>query len=235
MIKAVGIIPVRGGSKGIPRKNLKTISGKSLIEITCKNALGSELLDQVVISTEDKEIFDHSKTIKDVITIKRPSILAQDDTSTASVLIHAIQKLDELGFGKIDIVVLLQVTCPLRDKTIIDNCINHLLLNPQCDSLCTLVDVNGIHPIRMYTINNKSEIFPYTNSRDQEFAPRQKLKPVYVRSGDVYAIRTDILLKKNSLLGDTPHGIIINENDTCNIDTPIDFELAQILYKKKYN
>ena len=234
MIKAVGIIPARGGSKGIPRKNLKTISGKSLIEITCSNGLSSELLNRVVISTEDKEIFDHSQKIKDVITIKRPSNLAQDDTPSASVLIHALQKLDELGFGKIDIVVLLQVTCPLRDKSIIDKCINHLLLNPKCDSICTLVDVNGIHPIRMYTINDKSEIFPYTKSRDQEFAPRQKLKPLYVRSGDVYAMRTNTLFRKKSLLGDNPHGIIINENDTCNIDTPIDFELAQILYKKKF-
>ena len=231
-MKVIGVIPARGGSKGVYRKNLQKIGNKTLLEIAVENALKASSLSEIFISSEDEEILEHANNIKGVKTLKRPLELSSDDASSSSVLIDAINQLNNQKEELFEIVVLLQATCPLRKGEIIDKCVNHLIKNNQFDSVCTLVDVNGIHPIRMYTLEESNKISPYTNSREKEFYPRQKLPQVFIRSGDVYAIRTDTLLENKSLLGDKPAGIVIPNDQTCNIDSEIDLELSRILYEK---
>ncbi len=204
----LGITPARGGSKGIPRKNIQTIAGKPLIAWTIEAAQKSKLLNRYVVSTEDKEIAKISRDYGAEI-LNRPKELATDDASTINVLQHAVKHIS------CDIVVLLQATSPIRRSGLIDECIKEFISN-EYDSLAT-----GF--ICKYVEYGKNEL------------RRQDIKGFFYDDGNVYVIKAD-LIKKCDRYGENIGMKIISKWENIEIDDEVDFWIAeQILRDNKLN
>ena len=202
----LGITPARGGSKGIPRKNIKMIAGKPLIAWTIDEAKKSRLLDRYVVSTEDREI-EEIVMQYGIEILYRPPELATDEASILSVLQYAIEQIP------CDILVLLQVTSPIRSPGLIDKCIIEFIDNGY-DSLAT-----GF--MCKYIEYGKSEL------------RRQDIPGFFYDDGNVYVIRAD-LIRKGERYGKKIGRKIISQWENVEIDDEFDFWLAEkILLEKK--
>lgn len=201
----LGIIPARGGSKAIPRKNIKTIAGKPLIAWTIEAAKRSKLLERFVVSTEDNEIAEISKRYGAEV-IDRPCELATDEATTLSVLQHALSVIEA------DTVVILQPTSPIRDNDLIDRCIKRF-------------QETGVDNLATGFICKFMEYGTYTERR-------QDLKEFFYDDGNVYVIKSD-LIKKGKLFGDKVERIEIPREQNIEIDDDFDFWITeQILLKR---
>ena len=202
----LGITPARGGSKGIPKKNIKIIAGKALIAWTIEAAKRCNLLNRYVVSTEDAEIAEIVKQYGAEV-LYRPPRLATDEASTLSVLQHAIEHIS------CDIVVLLQATSPIRSNGLIDTCIKEFMDNGY-DSLAT-----GF--MCKYVEYTKSEL------------RRQDIKGFFYDDGNVYVMRTD-LIRVGERFGEKIGRKIISRWENVEIDDHFDFWVAEkILLEKK--
>lgn len=218
----VGIIPARGGSKGIPRKNIKMLAGKPLVAHTIEAAIKSKYIDKVIVSTEDNEIASISKQYGAEIVI-RPVSLAQDVTKTAPVLVHTVGELERHGYIP-DIIVLLQPTCPLRDEKIIDAALDKLI-NSDKDSIFTGFIVGPAMPLWQKSEHNDDITALY----DYHLRPRRQEEhlrgTIYCENGALYAIKRDAFKEIGDFLGNDV-GIFTMEYQP-DIDTLEDFELAE--------
>ena len=226
-LKIIGIIPARGGSKSIPRKNLKLLGGIPLIKYTIDAANNSKLLTDVYVSSEDNEILSLVKSFG-TKTIIRPNKLAEDSTPMVPVLQHAINYL-EPKIGKIDILILLQPTTPFRIGKDIDDAIN-LLLETGADSVITLVKVEDCHPARMYRLEGNKMISIWDEK--YKYKRRQDLPPIYLRNGAVYTYKRHTIMEQNAQEGKDSRGLIMPPERSINIDDLIDFEIAKSMLKK---
>ncbi len=211
----LGIIPARGGSKGIPRKNIKKIAGKPLIAWTIEAAKRSKLLDKYVVSTEDNEI---AETVRgyDVDVLSRPSELATDEASTLSVIQHAINEIP------CDTVVLLQATSPIRSPGIIDECIKEFIANGY-DSLAT-----GF--ICKYMEYGKDVKY----SEDGKELRRQDIQGFFYDDGNIYIVKAD-LIRSGDRYGKKIGRKIISRRENVEIDDEFDFWIAErILMNGKF-
>ena len=217
----VGIIPARGGSKGIPRKNIRPLLGKPLVAYTIEAGLKSKLLNKVIVSTEDAEIAQISKEYGAEV-FKRPVELAQDETKTAPVIVHVVKELEVQGYIP-DIIVLLQPTCPLRDENIIDIALEKLL-NSNKDSVFTGFIAHEAMPYWLENPNGSlTALYDYhLRPRRQEPQLRGKL---YCEDGDVYAVRLEAFMETGDFLCNDPDILVVDT--PLDIDTPDDFEAAE--------
>lgn len=206
MITAV--IPARGGSKGIPRKNLRTIHGKPLLTWSIQAALQSEQIDRVVVSSEDQEILDLAKK-EGSETLIRPPELASDEATTISVLKHVIEQRPE-----ITILVLLQPTSPLRHNRLVDRCIRKFL-ESGADTLAT-----------GYVCKN------YEWGTDEN-TPRQKLTGWFYDDGNVYVHKTPHL-RQGKWWGAGREPMIVEKEHNFEINDEVDFMIVEALMKKFY-
>jgi len=198
-IRFLGVIPARGGSKGIPRKNIKEIAGKPLIAWTIEAAKASKKLDRFVVSTEDSEIASISKKYGAEV-IDRPIELATDEATTLSVLQHVLSKIDA------DAVVILQPTSPVRDRGIIDKCIERFK-DAKADSLAT-----GF-------ICKFMEYGTYTQRR-------QDLKGFFYDDGNIYVIKSE-LIKNGILVGKKAERVETTREQNIEIDDDFDFWILE--------
>jgi CMP-N,N'-diacetyllegionaminic acid synthase len=226
----LGIIPARGGSKGIPRKNISLMNGKPLIEYTIRAAKKSKFISEVVISTEDPEIANLCSDLGCTVPFLRPAELATDSTRSLPVIQHALKEIEIINNVHYEIIVMLQPTTPLRTHDDIDQGIL-LLLETNADSVVSVVDVGGYHPFRMKRIMGKNQLINYIDQGFEDMRPRQELPPVYIRSGALYITRRHVLLDKNSFIGDDCRAYIMNPERAINIDTPLDLKFAEYLLK----
>ncbi len=217
----VGIIPARGGSKRTPRKNIKLLAGKPLIAHTIDAALRSNLINKLVVSTEDREISEVAKQYGAEVII-RPAELAQDSTKTAPVLIHVVEELEKQGYYP-DIVVLLQATSPLRGEKIIDGAISKLI-NSDKDSIFTGVKLGKTMPKwkRGYD-GNLVALYDY------HFRPRTQepglMEDMYAENGSLYAIKIDAFKQYGDFLGNNAE--VYETANMIDIDTPEEFMKAE--------
>ena len=223
-MEILAIIPARGGSKGIPRKNIKLLKGKPLIWYTIQAALNSKYVNRVVLSTEDKEIAQVAKDCGAEI-IWRPNSLAQDETKTAPVLIDAVEQLNNDNYNP-DVIVLLQATCPLRDTKALDETIETFLNNPNCDSVFTVKNIGWTHAL--WRENHNGEPFGLYDYRNR---PRRQDENEHYNlmreTGETYIIKTDVLMKVRDFIGEKPIFHIVK--DSIDIDTEEDFKRAEEL------
>lgn len=221
-MNVLGIIPARGGSKGVPRKNIKLLRGKPLLAYTAECALRSRLLSKVVLSTDDKEIADIGKSLGLEVPFLRPAELAEDTTPTLPVVLHAMYQMEELG-ESFDAVCLLQPTNPLRRVEDIDACIQ-LLEKSGADSVISILPVpHTYNPKWVYWKNSNGEMTLSTGEREP-VARRQDLPPSFHREGSVYVTRTEVLVTKQSLYGQKVQGYEVLPEFSANIDTLDDWE-----------
>lgn len=217
--RILAIIPARGGSKGVPRKNIRDLAGKPLIAWTIDEAKKSKYIDRLILSSEDDEIIDVAKQYGCEVPFKRPLELAQDDTPGIAPVLHAIEQCP--GY---DYVVLLQPTSPLRTVEDIDGCIEKLL-NSDAD-FCVSVTEPDHSPYWMYTVEN-DKMKPLLPQEDI-IARRQDLPKVYALNGAVYAgIISALCNSRNFLTEETIH-YLMSEDKSVDIDTERDFFIVQL-------
>ena len=223
--KVLGIIPARGGSKGVKRKNIKLLGGKPLVAYTILAAQGSKNLTKVVLSTEDDEISNISLDFECEV-IKRPARLAADDSTMISVVLHVLEILESKG-ENYDYVFILQPTTPFRHSEDIDETVR-LIIKTGADSVIGVVRMYDHHPIRVKKIEN-NRLVPYCVEEDEE-ARRQDLPPAYLRNGAVYVVKREII-ETGSLRGAFQYPYIMPPERSVNIDDELDFLLAEAVLK----
>jgi N-acylneuraminate cytidylyltransferase len=217
-VRIAAIIPARGGSKGIARKNLRKLGSHSLLGLRVTHA-NLSLCNEVYVSTEDTEIANESLGYGSRI-IQRPMNLAQDDTSTDAVLLHAI---DELRLQDSDILVLLQATSPFLKSKKIDECIQKLIDKPNLSSVIT---IRLSHPFMWHELDGI--INPVGHSRDERLR-RQDLGVEGWETGGCYAIRVSALRQQKVRYPQPTAGVSVNQIEALDIDTMEDLELARQL------
>ena len=219
-MRIVGLVPARGGSKGIPRKNLKLIDGKSLVSIKIAQAKASQC-NEIWVSTEDPEIA--SIAMQDgAKIIERPMALAEDDTSTDDMLIHAAET---LKLDSSDCIILLQPTSPLLRLSSVNKCIEMLLANHKLSSAITL---RHAHPF-MWEETEFMNWNPSGHSRKVR-PRRQELSPSGYETGGCYAIRVKSLYEQGVRYPEPTGAVSVNHLEAIDIDTLEDLSLASAIF-----
>ena len=219
-MKILALIPARGGSKGIPRKNIKLLGGKPLIAWTIEAALASQLIDAVVVSTDDAEIACISRAYGAQVPFLRPQELARDDTPGILPALHALDQLPEF-----DVIVLLQPTSPLRTTSDIDHCIR-LAQTHNARSVVSVVEPKN-HPNWMFSLDPEQRLCKLTN--DPIGTRRQDLTPVYALNGAVYYAHADWLRQHNTFMHTDTLGYIMPKERSLDIDTPLDWKMLELV------
>lgn len=227
-MRVVAVITARGGSKGVPGKNLKELCGKPLLAYSIESALRAKRIDRVLVSTDDETIAELGRRHGAEVPFLRPASLAEDRTPTLPVLQHAVRWLMEHD-APADAVCLLQPTCPLRREGLIDECIEKLEATG-ADSVVTLCPVPAeYHPYWTYLPADDGCYRLLTGEQDP-IPRRQELPPAYHRDGSVYVTRTATVLA-GSLYGARMAGVVNDPATRINIDTWDDWRHAETVLR----
>ena len=223
-MRVLGIVIARGGSKGIPHKNVHPLAGKPLLQYTAESALASKL-SRVILTTECPQITKVGLQCGLEVLFKRPDELAKDDTASLPVIQHAVQFLEDQG-DRYDAVLTLQPTNPLRLPSDIDGSID-LLESSGADSVISFVDVGEKHPARMKYVQDDGRVIDPPFGEQFEGQRRQDLKPLFLREGSIYLTRRDVLMEQDSFKGTDCRAWLMPPERACNIDVPFDLIQAQ--------
>jgi CMP-N,N'-diacetyllegionaminic acid synthase len=213
----LGIVPARGGSKGIPRKNVRLLCGKPLIAYTAAAARKSSRLTRVLLSTDDPEIARIGKESGLDVPFLRPAELAQDATPMIDVVLHAIRWAQEHG-ERYDAICLLQPTSPLRSAETIDHCLDALWQH-DVDTVVSVRPVPTEYNPHWVFFQNSDGMLQPSMPRSEPIPSRQQLPPAYHRDGNVFAAKTQIVIERGSLYGDKILGVLSPEGEACDLDT----------------
>jgi YrbI family 3-deoxy-D-manno-octulosonate 8-phosphate phosphatase len=228
-VEVLAIIPARGGSKGIPRKNIRDFAGYPLIAYSISAALQSRLVTRVVVSTDDEEIARIARSFGADVPFLRPDEISADETTDLPVFMHALDWLSNNESYNPDIVVQLRPTSPVRPLNCVDDAIEILLSHPEADSVRGIVP-SGQNPYKMWIVDPGTSVMkPLLNIvgvNEPYNAPRQQLPPTFWQTGHVDAIRTSTILDKHSMSGETILGLIIDPQYTVDLDNLRDWERA---------
>ncbi len=225
-MKIVAVIPARGGSKGIPLKNIFPLAGKPLIEYTIEAIIGSKVDCKVVVSTDSDKIEDVASKYDAVEVIKRPQEISGDTASTETTLLHAIDFLEQKYNESYDYVLTLQPTSPFRKSETIESFIKNFNdVKDNYDAQLTLTE-----DYTDFWIKGDGETF----SRLYKNAPRrrQERKPLYYENSCIYITSVSSLKKTNSVLGEKTNGYIIDEIEGFDINEMVDIEFAEVYFSK---
>jgi CMP-N,N'-diacetyllegionaminic acid synthase len=229
-MKVLGVIIARGGSKGVPGKNKKILSGIPLICYTINAAIQANFF-RLIISTDDEEVITLGKNSGIEVPFRRPSELASDSAKSIDVVIHALNESERNFNEEYDAIMMLQPTAPFRTSDDINKAISLLDNCPEADSVISVVDVLAHHPARMKYIQNGFLIDP-PFCEQYENQNRQELIPMYIRNGAIYLTKRNVLLQR-SFKGTKSLALIMSPENSINIDTISDFELAEYEMNKR--
>lgn len=223
----LGVITARGGSKGIPKKNIKKLGGKPLIAYTIDTSKKSKLLTTCIVSTDDDEIADVCKMYGASVPFMRPKELANDTATHQPVLKHAVEFIEKHNNVSVDYVVILQPTSPFRTVDDLDDVIRKLI-DTNADSAVSLVELTSdSHPVKAKKIiGDKVESYSIP---EEEGTRRQDLPVAYRRSGAVYVMKRDLIVKEGRLYGDFVTGCIVPRERSIDIDTMFDWMRAEYM------
>lgn len=231
MMEILAIIPARGGSKGIPRKNIHLLANRPMLAYTAEAALKSQKLSRYVLSTEDKEIACVGRDMGIEVPFLRPGDLAQDDTPGIDVIQHVVRELVKTEGYQPDAVMILQPTSPLRTWRHIDEAIA-LYCNSDADSLVSIVETpHQYNPYSVMQIEggylNAFLDYPERNNL------RQKKPIFYARNGAaIYIVDINVLMKQNTLFGDKLIPYKMDKRSSIDIDDMLDLKIAECLLEK---
>ena len=230
-MRILAVIPARGGSKGIPKKNIVKLNDKPLIQYTIEEGIKVKDITDLVVSTDNKEIQTLSIKLGAQAPFLRPKYLSTDRAQSAPVIEHALKFMEKKNKLKYDLVLMLQPTTPFRKTAHIKQAIK-LFKNNICDSIVSVVSVDSYHPLRMKKIVN-NRLINYIDQDNWNMKPRQDLPPVYIRNGCIYLIERSVFLKRKSLIGKNCFPYIMASNLSINIDNYIDLMLARSILNEK--
>ena len=218
----IAIIPARGGSKGIPNKNLAEVGGQSLVTRAVNSAIQSGVIDAVVVSSDDRNILEAAK-IAGAIAVERPSDLATDTAAIEDAITHALQKFSE-SHPTPTTLVLLQPTSPLRQASSISDAVLLFNENGSVGSVYGVTEAEH-HPYKTF-IANDSTLLPVGNIEDLSRS-RQELPKAYRQSGSIYVVGVQDFLESNSLFVSPVRWIEVGREEAIDVDTPADLEAVR--------
>jgi CMP-N-acetylneuraminic acid synthetase len=233
--QVLALVPARGGSKGIPRKNLRLLAGKPLVVHAVETGLAAKLVTRVLCSTDDPEVAEVARAAGADVPFLRPSELATDASEDWPVFMHALDWLAEHQNWRPDLVVNLRPTSPLRTPTHVDDAIR-LLLDSGVDSV-KAVCLARQHPHKMWLRQPGGVIEPFlkTAFRAQRGpdVPRAELENVYWQNGVVDVTRRNVIFDQRVVIGRRVAGLVTDPADSIDIDTPLDLALAELLLAQR--
>ena len=224
------IIPARGGSKGIPRKNIKPLGGKPLIAWTIEEVKKSKYIDRIIVSTDSQEIANVSIKYDAEAPFIRPKELAADETPSSDVVLHAIDWLDRNQNQKFEILILLQPTSPFRNSSQIDAALEEFISNANNKCLVSVKEVEE-SPYWMKIIDDDNFLKNFTLQQNK-FTRRQDLPKVFILNGAIYIMRTTDFISYESFDVDNTIPFVMDKKTSIDIDNEEDFVLAEIILKK---
>jgi len=224
-MNVLAIVPARGGSKGVPRKNLRLLGAKPLIAYTIETALQSKAITDLITTSDDDEILQVAESYGSM-TIKRPPEYAMDATKMPPVVKHVIEARRK-QLIEYDTIILLQPTCPFRLTKDIDTAL-HMIDRGEAESVISVCDVGDKHPARMYENKNwlLSAFMP-----EWEKENRQNLPKLYHRNGLIYALKRSLFEEQQTFFIQNSKPLVIPSERAINIDEEFDFMMAEFLMK----
>lgn len=226
-MKILGLIPARGGSKGVPKKNIKLLAGKPLLQYTSEVALNAKYLDKVVLSSDTEEIIKVGKELGLEIPFKRPSLLATDHAPTLPVILHTLEYYESKGYH-FDAVCLLQATSPFRTVEFLNEALLKFI-NNDSDSLISVQRVPHEYNPHWVFEANESGTLKIATGDEQIISRRQELPDSFHRDGSIYITKVEVLKDQNSLFGKSISYIESSKEWYVNIDTMDDWMQAEKL------
>jgi len=220
----LAIVPARGGSKGVPDKNVRTLAGRSLLERTADVARRSGVLDRIVLTTDSAMIAAAGKSAGLEVPFMRPANLAQDDTPMLAVVRHAVDEMARSGWNA-ELIVLLQPTSPLRTPDHI-RCAVEMLQTSGADSVVTVVEIPR-HLSPDYVMRIDGDVLKTFLPEGARITRRQDARPAYSRDGTVYAFRRSTLDRFGNIYGENCRPLVIDPRDSLSIDSPDDWQNAE--------
>jgi CMP-N-acetylneuraminic acid synthetase len=235
--KVLALVPARGGSKGIPRKNLQLLAGRPLVAHAVQAGLDAQLVTRVVCSTDDADIAEAARQAGAEVPFLRPLELAQDRSEDWPVFIHALDWLEAHEGWVPDLVVNLRPTSPLRTSEHVDRAIR-LLLDSGADSV-KAVCLARQHPHKMWLLSepNSGQMEPFLRTpfrleRGPD-VPRAELEDVYWQNGVVDVTRREVLREQRVMIGKRVAGLVTKLEESIDIDTPLDLLMAELLFARR--
>lgn len=219
--KILAVIPARGGSKGVPRKNIKFAGGKPLIAWMIEAAKKSEYIDRLILSSDDQEIIETAKSFGCEVPFIRPSELAQDDSASSDTVIHTLNKIP--GY---DYVMLLQPTSPLTTGEDIDGCIK-LCIHSNAKSVVSVTKPDK-SPYWMFKMGSHNILEPVLGGKYLQ-KRRQDLPSIYMPNGAIYIAESHCFLDHKSFYSDSTAGYEMPQERSLDIDSDIDFALFEVV------
>jgi YrbI family 3-deoxy-D-manno-octulosonate 8-phosphate phosphatase len=230
--EVLAIVPARGGSKSIPRKNIKKFFRHPLLAYSVAAGLQSATVTRVIVSTDDEKIADIARKYGAEVPFLRPSDLAEDTTHDLPVFQHALRWLEMEDGYRPDVVVQLRPTSPVRPLDCVDRAVKLLLTHPEADSVRGVVP-SGENPYKMWRETGTDRLEPLLKDDfDEPYnMPRQKLPTTYWQTGHIDAIRTSTIMEKNSMSGEVILRLILDPMYTVDIDTERDWRRSEWMMK----
>lgn len=230
------LILARGGSQRIPGKNIKILGGKPLIAYTIECAKKSKYINRIIVSTDSDEIARVAKKFGAEAPFRRPARISKADSTELDAFIHALNWLKENQNYTPDLIVKLFPTSPLRKTESVDKAIELLLADPQADSVRS-VRLCSEHPHKMWTIDRKMNrlrpfVPPDKKIPEAHTLSYQVLPQIYIQNACIDAVRTQVIFKKKSITGTQIIPFVMDELESLDINTPLDFKFAKFLIKK---
>jgi CMP-N,N'-diacetyllegionaminic acid synthase len=227
---ALGLVIARGGSKGLPRKNVRPLGGRPLIAHTIAAALACRSLDRTVVSTEDAEILEIARGAGCPAPFVRPAELADDKSSTVAVTLHALDWLDAHERYRPDVVALLPATAPFRTGEHIDGALAMLRAHDDADAVVAVTEPE-YPPFWMLSLTEGrlAWLFP----EGGRVSRRQDLPQAYRPNGSIYAIRVAVLREQRTFYPRVTRGYVMPRELSVNIDSEMDFRLAELLLARR--
>lgn len=219
--KVLAIIPARGGSKGVPRKNIRLVGGRPLIAWTIEEAKKSKYIDRLILSSDDNEIISIAESLNCEVPFIRPDELAQDHVTGLEPVLHALATIND----NFDYVVLLQPTSPLRIVEDIDECIKKCVA--QNAPGCVTVTTPDKSPFWMYSLDDQGRLSPIIKQENPVLL-RQQFKSVYALNGAVYVAKIDWFVKNRKFISDETIAYLMPKTRSVDIDTEWDLRICDI-------
>jgi len=224
-MRILTIIPARGGSKSLPKKNILLLNGEPLLCHSVDYSLKSKLIKTTIVSTDSQEIADIAKKCGALAPFIRPTEFAQDDTRDYPVIRHALDFFEAQG-EIFDIYILLRPTSPIRPPGLIEKAVEIFKNNPSATSIRSMAKIKE-HPYRAWRQGQDGSISGFINNEIEPYnIPRQELPPLYFQTGDIEAIRRETLIN-GSVSGDCVFPLVIKHDEMIDIDNESDFNRAE--------
>jgi CMP-N,N'-diacetyllegionaminic acid synthase len=229
--RILAVIPARGGSKEVPRKNIRLVCGKPLIAYTIETARAAGVFYRVIVSSDDPEVIGTSREYGADVPFVRPSELAQDDTPMVPAVRHAVQFVEDQDGVVLDYVCVLQPTEPLRTVDDIKAAVRKIL-ETDADSVTSVCRMDDLHPVFMKRIEN-DRLLPFCLPEPEGLRRQDVSPPAYVRNGVIYIVKRDVLMKMNSLYGQDCRPYVMPPESYLTIDTEVQLKLIDLLLRER--